>query len=91
MPGDDLFEVVEQRVTRRGMGEVCDNSRARPGDNGSQKDANQDGAANSVHHEENREDTMGTQSRQSHGEQETYPPTNIPSHIVGLWRGPAAQ
>lgn len=54
---DDLLEVIEECVSRGGVGEVCDSRSAWPRHDGSEKDTEEDGATNAVHHKEKGEDT----------------------------------
>jgi hypothetical protein len=63
---DDLFEEVEVRVTDSVMSEVADRGRARPGDNGYQQNAEDDGTLDAVHHQKNRNEPT-TENTDPHG------------------------
>lgn len=52
-----LLEVVEQRVARSRVREVCDRRSARPGNNRCEEDTNEYGTTNAVHHKQQGEDT----------------------------------
>ena len=54
---DDLFKIVEESISGGVVRKVGYGSRARPRNNGSEEDADEDCTTHAVHHQENGEDT----------------------------------
>lgn len=57
MEGDDLLEVVKESISRSGVREICDRRPTWPGYDSSEKDTEENGATNTVHHEEKGENS----------------------------------
>jgi len=54
---NNLFEIVEEGIAGGVVRKVGDGSRARPRNNGSEEDTDEDCTPHAVHHQENGEDT----------------------------------
>jgi len=60
LPCDDLLEVVEHGISSGGVGEGSDGSRAGPRDDRHEEDTDEDGTTDTVHHQQEGEDTGKT-------------------------------
>jgi hypothetical protein len=54
----DLLEVIEERIASWGMWEVSDGSRAWPGDDRGENNADENGTADTVHDQKQSEESM---------------------------------
>ena len=70
---DNVLEEVELRVADVSVREVRDGGAAGPRDDADEQDANDDGALEAVHHEQNREDTTAEDSDPHAGEAHLVP------------------